>query len=122
MSRDILERAKSSIRLHGRHINNHLEGTPKATQAMSLSKRLARPVATLARWNRPVLHRCLHQPSDPRQSGNQQKADHAPDAQNDPTQGPRVVIRTLRKPPKVAAATRLPYVQMTTRLGHGSVQ
>ncbi|KAI6369851.1 hypothetical protein MCOR21_002653 [Pyricularia oryzae] len=88
MSRDILERAKSSIRLHGRHINNHLEGTPKATQAMSLSKRLARPVATLARWNRPVLHRCLHQPSDPRQSGNQQKADHAPDAQNDPTQGP----------------------------------
>ncbi|TLD31572.1 hypothetical protein PspLS_01954 [Pyricularia sp. CBS 133598] len=55
---------------------------------MSLSQNLTRPVPTLARWNRPVLHRCLHQPSDPRQSGSQQKSDEAPDAQKDPTQGP----------------------------------
>ncbi|KAI6378431.1 hypothetical protein MCOR25_002297 [Pyricularia grisea] len=55
---------------------------------MSLSKRFTRPVTTLARWNRPVLHRCLHQPSDPQQSGSHQKADDAPDAQNDPTQRP----------------------------------
>ncbi|TLS30169.1 hypothetical protein PpBr36_03739 [Pyricularia pennisetigena] len=54
---------------------------------MSLSNRISRPVVTLVRCNRPVPHRCLHQPSDPRQSGNHHKADNTPEAQKDPAQG-----------------------------------